>query len=240
LRGRIRFDLGRYQDALDIFKGLEKNFAGPESEEFSQTLGAWIYRANVYLHNRVNHRGGLDAELFEVEAAFLSGEYRKTLELANNLENNFTLGDTTTRGNRFLFIEQPDWRSGFAQCELFLFPLRDLWDRMILTYRALALCHLTGAEPHDREEASRDMQRVMRDELPETDPNVPFYLYSYYQILKRSGSPEVDMNTAISLAFKRLQRRASRIDDNEVKRAFLSLPYWNGSLMVAAKEHKLI
>jgi tetratricopeptide (TPR) repeat protein len=244
LRGRFRFELGQYQDALNIFKDLETNFAGPESEGFKQTLAAWIFRTNVYLHNRVGHLGGIDAELFEIEAAFFSGEYRKTLELADALKNGLSQR-TSVKGERFLYVEQPDWRSGFAQCELSLFFMRDFWDRMILTYRALALCHISGAETRPpaethENEAARDMQRIMRDELPDTDPNDAFYLYSYYRILKRSGAPEVDMNTAISLAFKRLQRRASRIDDNETRRSFLSLQYWNGSLAVAAKEHKLI
>jgi hypothetical protein len=42
------------------------------------------------------------------------------------------------------------------------------------------------------------------------------------------------------MAFKRLQSRASRIDDTEIKRAFLSLAHWNGALGLAAKKHKLI
>jgi tetratricopeptide (TPR) repeat protein len=240
LRGRIRFEMGRYQEALDIFTKLEQDLAGPVSEDLKQTLSAWIFRTGAYLHNQAGHSGGLDAEFFEVEGAFFSGEYRKTLELAGRTEKDYSLRAGAEKGDRFLFIEQPDWRSGFAQCELFLFPLREFWDRMILTYRALALCHHEGASIHDREEAVRDMHRVMRAELPEEDPNAAFYLYSYYLILKKSGAPEVDMNTAISLAFKRLQRRASRIDDNEVKRSFLTLPYWNGLLAAAAKEHKLI
>jgi hypothetical protein len=114
-----------------------------------------------------------------------------------------------------------------------------MWDRMLLTYRALALCHIPGADQSGREEAIREMRRIMRDELPETDPNDAFYYYSYYRVLKRSGAPEIDLNTAISLAFKRLQRRASRIDDNDAKRAFLSYHHWNGALESAAREHKL-
>jgi tetratricopeptide (TPR) repeat protein len=234
LHGRLCFETGRYGEALEIFLDLQSNFAGPGSDEFGKTLSAWIFRTNVYLHNAgAAHSGGLDAGLFEIEAAFLAEDYTKTLELANALEN-------TLSRDRFLLLEQPDWSSGFAQCELLLFPLKDLWDRMVLTYKALALCHMSGAEDSDREEAIRDMQRIMRDELPDTDPNDAFYFYSFYRVLKSSGAPEVDMNTAISLAFKRLQRRASRIDDNEIKRSFLTFQYWNSSLAVAAKEHMLI
>jgi hypothetical protein len=234
LEGRLCFETGCYQEALDIFKDLKANYLGTETEEFRQTLAAWIYRANIYLHNTgIKHSGGLDARLFEIEGAFLTGEYRKTLELISALEK-------TDLGERFIFVEQPDWRSGFCQCELILFPLRDLWDRMFRTYRALALSHMSGGETYDRDEAIREMQRIMRDELPETDPNDAFYFYAYYRILKRTGAPEVDMNTAISIAFKRLQRRASRIDDNETKRAFQSSHYWNSALALTARDHKLI
>jgi tetratricopeptide (TPR) repeat protein len=239
LRGRLHFEAGRYQEALDIFKSLEADHHGPAPEGFAQTVAAWIYRSGVYLRNtrsigKIPEAGECyDGRLFELEEAYLSGDYRRTLELAMSQNNTLTK-------DRFLHIEQPDWRSGFAQCELLLFPLKDLWDRMFLTYRALALCHLANGEQGEKEEIIREMRRIMRDELPDTDPNDAFYFYSYYRVLKRSGAPEVDMNTAISLAFKRLQRRASRIDDTQTKRSFLSFHYWNGALEIAAKEHKLI
>jgi tetratricopeptide (TPR) repeat protein len=239
LHGRLRFEMGRYKEALEIFSDLQSNLQGNLTgegyDELKATISAWIYRTNIYLgmNSGSANEKGIDAKLFEIEAAFLAGNYTKTLELAKTMEN-------TLSGDRFLLLEQPDWSSGFAQCELLLFPLKDLWDRMVLTYKALALCHMHGSAAGDREEAIRDMQRIMRDELPDTDPNDAFYFYSFYRVLKQTGAPEVDMNTAISLAFKRLQRRASRIDDNETKRSFLSFPYWNSSLAVAAKEHKLI
>jgi hypothetical protein len=85
------------------------------------------------------------------------------------------------------------------------------------------------------------MQAVIQDErLPETDPNGPFYYYAHYCVLQECNAAEIDMNTAISMAFKRLQSRASRIDDSETKRAFLTLTHWNSALSLAAKKHKLI
>jgi hypothetical protein len=98
----------------------------------------------------------------------------------------------------------------------------------------------TGEDRPGKSEAMREIQQMIRNNLPETDPNDAFYLYSYYRILKLNEEPDVDMNTTISLAFKRLQRRASRIEDNETKRAFLFTHYWNSALVSEAKEHKLI
>jgi len=50
----------------------------------------------------------------------------------------------------------------------------------------------------------------------------------------------VDMNTVVSIAYKRLQRRAARIDDKETKQAFLTLSRWNNALILAAREYKLV
>jgi hypothetical protein len=72
------------------------------------------------------------------------------------------------------------------------------------------------------------------------DPNDPFYFYAWFKILEESGAAQVDMNTAVSMAFKRLQRRAIRIDDMETRRDWLSLPHWNAALSRAAREYKLI
>jgi hypothetical protein len=85
------------------------------------------------------------------------------------------------------------------------------------------------------------MDRLFQDErFSDMDPNDAFYYYAYYLVLGESGAAEVDMNTAVSMAFKRLQRRASRIDDIEINKAFLNRQYWNRALSLAAKEHKLI
>jgi hypothetical protein len=72
------------------------------------------------------------------------------------------------------------------------------------------------------------------------DPWDSFYFYAWYRVLEQTGAGQVDMNTAISIAFKRLQRRASRIDDIETRRQYLTRPRWNGALSAAAREFKLI
>jgi hypothetical protein len=91
------------------------------------------------------------------------------------------------------------------------------------------------------------MQRFMRDELlPDTDPSDTIYFYAWYRMLtdslnrKDPSATQVDLNTVVSMAFKRLQRRAGKIDDAEIKQAFLSLPRWNNALYQAAREHRLI
>jgi tetratricopeptide (TPR) repeat protein len=242
MTGRFLFESGRYQDALTIFEQLRDDYPYAPSLEMAQTLEAWIYRSDVFLRNpRIRKPGGMngDAMLFEVEAMYLAGNYALAVKLADKLLAALPEGG-------FVFIEQPDWRSGFSQCELLLFPRREFLTRIIASYRALALCRLANDKrdhPNDavREQALDSIRRVIRDDRrPGADPNDAFYFYAYYCVLQESGAAEVDMNTAISMAFKHLQSRASRIDDPEVKRSFLSRHHWNNAMGLAAKKHRLI
>jgi hypothetical protein len=232
-RGRLAFDLGCYQDALRFFQDTARNPAGNLSAEKLSLLEAWAYRARIYSQSPLPSvpAGNIDAELFKIEGTYLLGDYKQAADLAAAFPQSLP-------GESFTYTEQPDWRSGFAQCEFLLLPAREIWGRMVSVYQSLALCRIS---PAGGAEALKIMQRVLRDErLSELDPWDAFYYYAWYQILGESGAAQVDMNTAVSIAFKQLQRRASRIDDIKVRQTFLTQPRWNGALSLAAKEHRLI
>ncbi|MDR1363568.1 MAG: hypothetical protein LBJ35_05915, partial [Spirochaetaceae bacterium] len=232
--GRLYFETGYYREALDTFNTLYTHYNGDTSSAQSQTINAWAFRSELYLHGKPPEKHNFitgDGLLFEIEAAYFSGDYEKAVELSDKLIP--LLAD-----DGFLFLEQPDWSSGFAQCELLQISKKDFCFRMITAWRALALSML--GQNHT-EEAIHLMQKVIRDkQFGETDPNASFYFFANYKILRQANSAEVDRNTAISIAFKRLQRRSSRIDDIEIRRNFLSKQYWNNALFSTAKEYKLI
>ncbi|MDR3167893.1 MAG: tetratricopeptide repeat protein, partial [Treponema sp.] len=48
LRGKLYFEIGRYQDALDVFRLLERYPSGIPSKEKEQVLLAWIFRTRIY------------------------------------------------------------------------------------------------------------------------------------------------------------------------------------------------
>ncbi|GHV74367.1 hypothetical protein AGMMS49940_16690 [Spirochaetia bacterium] len=239
LRGKLLFEAGRYKESLNTFVAQRRNPFGVLPPMAEDTLEAWMYRAAVFTsegHIRDTgipkpQRPNTDARVFEIEASYLSGEYQKAVELSDKLLAGLP-------DSEFLFSEQPDWRSGFSQEELLLFSPKEFRTAMISAYRALGLCHLGKAS---REEARHTIERIVQNErFSGTDPNDAFYFFAYYCILGESGAAGVDLDTMVSMAYKRLQRRASRIDDTETNRSFLSCHYWNGALSRAAKKHKLI
>jgi hypothetical protein len=232
LEGRINFELGYYKVAHDIFDALRKNPYGNNTKEKEGLFAAWIYRAKIYLQEANAKKPDLvshDADLFEIEAAYLEGNYQKAVELSGVLTNPFS-------NDNFLYTEQPNWSSGFAQCEHLYFTHGEIQDRMICLFNSLSLSFLSSDT-----DAVQKIQRILRDErLCEMDPWDAFYFYAKYIILKQTNSSLVDKSTAVSMAFKRMQRRASRIDDIETRRQYLKGPRWNRELYNTAKEFKLI
>jgi len=234
LQGRLEFELGRCSQAHEIFTALRKNPYSGMNDEKESMLSAWIYRTKIYFDDPQTPKpinANYDADLFEIEAAYLSGDYKKAVELSSVMTNPFSQ-------EGFLYTEQPDWRSGFAQCEHLYFTQGEIQDRMIRLFNSLALSRLS---PDDGTEAMQNLQRILRyEQLCEMDPWDAFYYYAKYCILEHTGASLVDMSTAVSMAFKRLQRRASRIEDIETRRQYLNGPRWNRELSLAAKEYKLI
>ncbi|MDR0456666.1 MAG: hypothetical protein LBH20_08310 [Treponema sp.] len=233
LLGRLAFEIGSYQQAIDIFENIRKNPEGARFPEKNALLEVWACRAKTYCRPPQNCKpqgGSPDAQLFEIESLCFAGDYSKVVELS--------AAPLLSPGDNFLYIEQPDWRSGFAQCELLCFSWEDVRDRILSIYHSIAQSYLSPAKP---EEAMNTVQRILRNgQFKEIDPYDIFCHYAWYRVLKQTGSSLVNISTAVSVAFKRLQSRAGRIDDMETRRQYLTQSRWNKALEQAAREFKLI
>jgi len=233
LEGRLEFELGHYKQAKEIFEALLNEPFGNLSTEKDSLLAAWIYRCKAYLqdYGMTKPEGCRDADLFEIESAYLSGDYKKAYDLCCSYQNPFS-------DKNFIYTEQADWRSGFAQCEQLYFTSGEIQNRMTSLFRSLSQSRLSES---GREQALADIQKILRDEkLCEMDPWDAIYFFAKYLLLKQTDCGPVDMSTAVSMAFKRLQRRAGRIEDIETRRQYLNGARWNHELSLAAKEFKLI
>ena len=234
LEGRLEFELGHYSQARNIFEALRQEPFGNRTGEKDSLLAAWIYRCKIYSQEGLKAakpEGCHDADLFELEAAYIACDYKRTYDLSCSLKNPFL-------NENFLYTEQADWRSGFAQCEHLYFTHGEIQNRIISLFRSLSLSRLSDGGP---EQALQDIQKILRDEkLCEMDPWDAVYFFAKYLILTQTEAGPVDMSTAVSMAFKRLQRRAGRIEDIETRRQYLNGQRWNHELSLAAKDFKLI
>jgi len=240
LEGRLAFEAGYYQEASDIFDNILRNKNSDDSDEKRNLLAAWAYRAGTNgkplgqadgVYTKPYGSMKRDAGLFYLEGLYFEGEYAKMEYLAQQLSE-------MDCDDNFIYTEQPDWRSGFAQCELLYFSWTDLRERMLGAWRSLAQSRLLKKKA---EEIQSAMQQVLkRGQFPEIDTCDPFFYYAWYQVLKHSGASLVDIRTAASTAYTRLQNRAARIDDPETRQQYLKQPRWSRALGQAAVEFKLV
>jgi tetratricopeptide (TPR) repeat protein len=232
--GRIMFETGYYEKALSLFEHLLEEMNGKVETNAYQTISAWAYRCKIFLNGVPEGeyiRHNTDFLLFEIEACYFAGDYESAARKAAAFMEHIP-------EPAFQFVEQPDWSSGFSGIEFILFDKRDFLLRFATAYRCLSVCCI---DTLNAAEAAHDMEYLMRNErFNGADPNNPFLFYAYFQVLDKANAPEVDKNTAISMAFKCLQSRASRIDDLDTKRNFLRLPFWNKVLYQTSKDYKLI
>ena len=258
-RGRIYFEMGRYREALEIFKSMESltAFRNEESIKMEETIKAWIYRTNNFMSgfsgifNDADF-SGLDGKFFIIEAAYHSGDYQRAIYLAEEF-----LLSPDVRKDSFLYTEQPDWNSGFSQCEYLLQSDLIPGTRLVWIYRLMSQCAIQTTQEGILVNLG-SMQRFMRDELlPETDPFDAVYFHGWLCMLRNSlelnknqagqvspvyGTEKLhsDVNNILSMAFRRLRRRWDRIDVREIRQSIFGLPLWNNILYLAAKEFKAI
>ena len=240
LEGRIAFEAGYYRQAADIFDGIRSSGDGGSFAAKNAVLEAWAYRARLGSQNPAAAKpqaGGRDADIFVLEASYLAGDHSALAELSAN-GGNLPMDANAADGENFLFTEQPDWRSGFAQCELLYFSQAGLWERAAAAYRLLAR---SSFSPSGSEDDLRAMQKLLQNgEFPEIDPGDIFYHYAWCRLLEQTNASRVDVSTAVSVAYKRLQSRASRIDDSDTRRQYLTQPHWNKAISQAASEFNLV
>ncbi|GAB6392846.1 MAG: AAA ATPase domain-containing protein [Treponematales bacterium] len=239
-QGRLLFETGRYAKAAEVFESLKKE-AEADSEK-ACLLTAWIFRSKVFAAARKGLGWGKmpgeeagDLALFSVEAACLAGNYETAAARAESLIPHL---EEDAAAQNFLFTEQPDWRSGFDQCEHFLLKTRSLGLRLVTVYDALAR---SRRKVSINTNTSTNLYRFIREEIEnDSDPNNAFYYFVHHLVLRETEAPQADKTTALSVAFKHLQHRVGRIDDAETRQAFLSENYWNKALYALAKEYKFI
>ena len=236
LEGRVLFETGHYRQAISIFEDISGKGGGESSPEKSSLLAAWIFRAALGGEDPppAPPQGSLDADLFALEAMYLDDDQSRAAQQFSG----FSAIDGGGIAESFVYTEQPDWRSGFAQCEWLFFSQASIRERMTTAFHSLIHSRLF---PPDGADDLRAIQLVLRSgEFPEIDPCDIFYHFALCRVLEQCDADRVDISTAVSVAYKRLQSRAVRTDDPETRRQYINLPRWNKALARAAAEFNLV
>jgi len=230
LLGRIHFTLGSYERAAELFGSIHDS--GPAA--------LWCLKSKLYssIGNRAVIEGlaksynamDVSDRTLEIEFHYFLGNYNACVQLCETLL-------TRDAPSMSRVTEQVDWTDGYAQIESLLFPRREFLFRQYTCFKVLSLSQLN---PEDH--AIISMLDSILNELKfgVYDPYDIFYATCYYLVLQQVVSTEIDRATVLSSAFKRLQKRASRIEDAELRRHYLTANYWNSLLSTAAKMHNLI
>lgn len=229
MRARVQFEIGSYSLAAQSFSVL----AG--QNETVPLFRSWRDRALAYSDSAIGPSftdQTDDSMLFRVEAAFLRGAYEEAVREADAYLS-------LPVASRIRNPERVDWSSGFSLIEDRAIGRKDssrVVRRLVRVFRAYALSKIDRAD-----ESVAELQRIVKEEpISDLDPYDSFYFWTLSVALKTAGASAVDSGTMLSIAFKRLQRRASRIDDPESKRSYVSANRWNKALYADAKAVYLI
>ncbi|MFP4113256.1 MAG: hypothetical protein ACOC2Y_02315 [Spirochaetota bacterium] len=238
-RGRVLFELGRYDEAADVFSRGRSRARLYATTAPGIVMSRWVARSLIY--DGRPRRGirmlrdlspSAETLFFLAEGQLRLGEHGEAIQaLEEGLE--MTPGAPGP-------VEGFSWTSGYASLE----------DRAIgaaagtrvLQHQMLALRGYLLAESGRVADGVQEMHRLTRElRLSEIDPYNRIYFYLYSLILPGSGELNLeDGATVLGKAVRYIQQRTSRMDEYAHKTDYLRRNYWNARLMSHAQSHNLV
>lgn len=239
VRGRIAFELGRYEEAESIFSG------GRSSARFygfklpGELFHRWASRSLIYdgrarrgVEILADGPACSESEFFLAEGWLRLADHGKALDALDRARD---LGAA-----RPGVAEAVPWSTGFAALEDRAIGVGD--DTGVLNRQILALRAYLLAESGREAEGVDEMYRATREmRISEVDPFNRIYFYLYSTILPESGELNLeDRGTVLGKAVRYIQERTSRIDEYAHKTDFMRQNFWNAKLMSYAQIHNLV
>lgn len=242
LKGRIYFDLGKYNKASDIFIDcltLAELYHFRESEE---SIYIWIARTMVYGGNyREGNRilayyhDSTEGSFFYAEYLYFNGRYKEALEV---ITHSIQLEKDTIR-----ILGSPDFvlkGSGFEYIEDLVFVMSD--GHSVLLHLLQAFKAFLSVLSNTSSQGIEDLVRLTREEkLSDIDPYNGLYFFLHALCLqKKPGMDDLDRLTLLSKALRHVQTIASRIDVPSERIDYLNRNYWNSRLVSEGRKNKLL
>lgn len=238
-RGRIQFELGRYEEAADTFARGRSRARLYAMSRPGAVMERWLARALIH-DGRVrrgtailnDQRVHAESLFFLAEGLLRRGEHAEAIAaLTQGLEFG---------GSEAFSPESTPWSTGFAALEDRAIGV--VAGSRVLEHQMIALRGFVLAESGRVADGIEEMHRLTRElRLSEIDPYNRIYFYLYSRILPESGELNVeDGTTVLGKAVRFIQQRTSRMDDYAHKTDFLRRNYWNARLMEHAQAHNLV
>ncbi len=238
-RGRVSFELGRYDEAADVFSRGRSRARLYGMSSPGAVMERWLARSLLY-DGRIargsailrDHTTNPESCFFLAEACLKRGEHAEAITL---LDEGLSLMPQTPGP-----VESVSWASGFASLEDRAIGM--LGGTQVLTHQMMALRGYVLAESGRIADGVDEMHRLTRElRISEIDPYNRIYFYLYSLILPESGELSVeDGTTVLGKAVRYIQQRTSRMDEYAHKTDYLRRNEWNARLMGHAQSHNLV
>ncbi|NLJ47081.1 MAG: tetratricopeptide repeat protein [Treponema sp.] len=238
LRGRIHFEIGRYEEARSCFEGMRSITRAYGFAEAGLRAEIWDARALAYTGSletaeAVLSRPGQDKEarFFRAELGFLRGDPADAAGILEDMS-------PWVHGS-FDPAEKLFWDSGYRGIERRAFGA-SAFHPFDEDLRSAYACFARGLAAREGSWALRLYRMTREEKLSTEHPAFSTYLFFCFLLLERLAEPPLDKATVLSRAFKYLQERAGRIEDAGTGSDFLERNLWNRRLVEAARRYKFL
>ncbi len=241
---RLKFQLGHYHDAQNIFQAISTLAERCQFTTVAQIGKSWEARSLGYRGDWNAARellqkctDSLERNFFLAESLFFCEEFQDAQQILEEISTS-TLPEQST-----VFSAPVQWSNAWDPLEHF-FHCSSMQNfaliNIIRSFHALVLCRQGKLE-----RAQGLSESIIRSasKLSSEDPNFPFYYQIYAEILMAFNQTHSvhfrEYQGALSQAVRIVKERSSNIENSTERKDFLSRNYWNKLLFLRAKEENI-
>ncbi|HAE22752.1 MAG TPA: hypothetical protein DCG47_10580 [Spirochaetaceae bacterium] len=238
LLGRIRFELGDYDEAARLYEALAALAQEYGLYDAAVRAAIWRGRALAYAGDfeeaeRSLGSFGEDAEarVFLGELWILRGEPQEALPWLERASEQ--------RPRPYHPADAIQWTSCYAEIEDRCISF-SATDHALEELRKALKLYAQGLATKNPDYATELYALTRNEASSKASPGAGTYSLFCYLLEEELPEPPVDKQTVLSRAFKALQQRAGRIEERSKRALYMEKNHWNKRLMQAAREHKFI
>ncbi len=240
LKGRIFFELGRYSESFKILKEALRLGKRYNMKSQIRVISAWMGRSLCFGHSEKialdlleKQPVSLETAFFKAEALYLAGSTGRALEILQGAMKKYD--------KRKEFIHELNcWEDGYRLIEGHLSDNSFYED--VLYDQVLGFYYYLLGKSGRKQEALEGLKPLCRMDAAYNQQPFGYYFFFYAHDLMQDDDDLKGENNMILLshAFKLLQTRAGRFDNQQMKHSYFRKNYWNNEVVKKAQEMNFI